>query len=70
MAEKYRHTPQERAAMLRQLKRILELKDERELMKFLREHGIRDENPRFSQIVQAFRVGKLDEVFGKKPRGH
>ena len=56
--------------MLRQLKRILELKDERELMKFLREHGIRDENPRFSQIVQAFRVGKLDEVFGKKPRGH
>jgi ribosomal protein L12E/L44/L45/RPP1/RPP2 len=52
--------------MLRQLKRIMEMKDVRELMKFLREHGIKDENPRFSQIVKAFREGKLDEVL-KKP---
>lgn len=69
MPDKYKHTPQERSAMLRQLKRILELKDERELMKFLREHGIKDENPRFSQIVKAFRDGKLDEALGRKPRG-
>ena len=67
MTEKYRHTVSERIAMLRQLKRIMELRDERELMKFLREHGIKDENPRFSQIVKAFRDGKIDEVLGKRP---
>jgi ribosomal protein L12E/L44/L45/RPP1/RPP2 len=67
MAEKYRHTPSERNAMLRHLERIISSKDERELMKFLREHGIKDENPRFSQIVKAFRDGKFDEVLEKKP---
>ena len=65
MAEKYRHTNTERKAMLRQLRRILALRDERELMKFLREHGIKDENPRFSRIVKAFREGKIDEVLKK-----
>jgi hypothetical protein len=60
--DKYKHTPAERNAMLRQLKRIIELKDEREFMQFLREHGIKDENPRFSQLVKAFRDGKIDEV--------
>jgi len=34
-------------------------------MSFLREHGIKDENPRFSQIVKAFRDGKIDEVLKK-----
>jgi hypothetical protein len=67
MPDKYRHTAAERNAMLRQLKRIMESRDERELMRFLREHGIKDENPRFSQIVKAFRAGKIDEVLGKKP---
>lgn len=62
MPDKYKHTPSERNAMLRQLKRIMDLKDDREFMKFLREHGIKDENPRFSQIVKAFRDGKIDEV--------
>ena len=66
MTEKYKHTMSERNAMLRQLKRIMELRDERELMKFLREHGIKDENPRFSRIVKAFRDGKIDEVLGKR----
>lgn len=66
MTEKYMHTPQERNAMLRQLKRIIAGRNERELMSFLREHGIKDENPRFSQIVKAFRDGKIDEVLGKK----
>jgi len=65
MSEKYTHTPSERNAMLRQLKRIIALRDERELMKFLREHGIKDENPRFSQIVKAFCDGKIDEVLKK-----
>jgi ribosomal protein L12E/L44/L45/RPP1/RPP2 len=67
MADKYKHTPQERNAMLRQLKRIIDTKDERELMRFLREHGIKDENPRFSQLVKAFREGKIDEALAKKP---
>jgi hypothetical protein len=65
MSEKYRHTPSERNAMLRHLKHIIALRDERELMQFLREHGIKDENPRFSQIVKAFRDGKIDEVWKK-----
>jgi len=63
MPEKYKHTASERNAMLRQLKRIIAARDERELMSFLREHGIKDENPRFSQIVKAFRDGILE----KKP---
>jgi ribosomal protein L12E/L44/L45/RPP1/RPP2 len=66
MAEKYKHSRSERDAMLRQLKRVIESKDERELMAFLREHGIKDENPRFSEIVKAFREGKIDEVLAKK----
>jgi len=66
MPDKYRHTAQERNSMLRQLKRIIAGRDERELMSFLREHGIKDENPRFSQIVKAFRDGKIDEVLEKK----
>lgn len=52
--------------MLRQLKRIIETKDERELMTFSREHGIKDENQGFSQLVKAFREGKIDEAFEKK----
>lgn len=67
IVEKYKHTAAERNAMLRQLKRIIALKDERELMSFLREHGIKDENPRFSEIVKAFRGGKIDEILKKKP---
>jgi ribosomal protein L12E/L44/L45/RPP1/RPP2 len=67
MAEKYRHTVSERNAMLRHLKSIIASRDERELMSFLRKHGIKDENPRFSQIVKAFRDGKIDEVLKKTP---
>jgi hypothetical protein len=65
MPDKYRHTNAERNTMLRQLRRILALKDERGLMKFLPEHGIKDENPRFPQIVKAFREGKIDEASKK-----
>jgi ribosomal protein L12E/L44/L45/RPP1/RPP2 len=67
MPEKYKHTPSERNAMLRDLRRVIHSKDERELMSFLRAHGIKDENPRFSQIVKAFRDGKIDEILRKKP---
>jgi len=39
----------------RDLKTILRNNDERELMKILRKHGIRDEDPRFGAIVKLFR---------------
>jgi hypothetical protein len=67
MPDKYKHTAAERNAMLRDLRRVINLKDERELMSFLRAHGIKDENPRFSLIVKAFRNGKIDEILKKKP---
>jgi ribosomal protein L12E/L44/L45/RPP1/RPP2 len=67
MPEKYKHSRSEKNAMLRQLRRIIDLRDERELMSFLREHGIKDENPRFSEIVKAFRDGKIDEILKKRP---
>lgn len=53
--------------MSRHLERIIASRDERELMSFLCEHGIKDENPRFSEIVKAFRDGKIDEILKKKP---
>jgi len=67
MVDKYRHTRAERSALERDLKRIIDSKDEREFMKFLRELGIKDENPRFSRLVKAFREGKIDEAFEKRP---
>jgi hypothetical protein len=67
MTDKYRHAKAERSALERDLKRILDLKDEREFMKFLREHGIKDENPRFSRLVKAFREGKIDQASQNKP---
>ncbi|MHB8754724.1 MAG: hypothetical protein ACYC92_07180 [Candidatus Acidiferrales bacterium] len=42
MPDKYKHTRAEN-------------NDERELMQILRKHGIKDENPRFSEIVRLFR---------------
>jgi hypothetical protein len=67
MPEKYKHAVSERNEMLRQLRRIIDVRDERELMTFLRARGIKDENPRFSEIVKAFRDGKIDEILKKKP---
>jgi hypothetical protein len=43
MPEKYKHTPSERNAMLRDLRRVINSKDERELMSLLRAHGIKKE---------------------------
>ena len=62
MSDKYKHTYAERRAMLHDLKKIIEKKDERGLMAFLRSHGIKDENPRFAQIVKAFRAGKIEDL--------
>jgi hypothetical protein len=55
MAEKYRFTCEEKAALLRELKKILRSDDEREFMKILRKFGIRDEDARFAEVVKFFR---------------
>lgn len=55
MPDKYKYTRAETNALERDLKRILSNNDERELMQILRKHGIKDENPRFSEIVKLFR---------------
>jgi len=55
MPDKYKHTWAERNALLRDLRRILKYGDEREFMRVLRNHGIKDEDPRFAEIVKFFR---------------
>jgi hypothetical protein len=52
---KYRHTPQERAALLRERRWILDVNNEQELMRILRAQGVKDENPRFAAVVKIFR---------------
>jgi hypothetical protein len=55
MADKYKHTREETNALLRDLRQILKANNERELMQILRKYGIKDEDPRFSEIVKLFR---------------
>ncbi len=55
MPDKYKITPAERRILLNDLRRIYKCNDERELMKILRAHGIKDEDPRFVEIVKFFR---------------
>jgi hypothetical protein len=55
MAEKYRFTLEEKGALLRELKKILRNDDELEFMKILRKFGIKDEDPRFAEMVKFFR---------------
>jgi len=55
MPEKFRQTKAERAAMLRDLRRIYESGDERDFMRILRKHGIKDENPYFAEMLKLFR---------------
>lgn len=56
MSEKYKHSRAEANALRRDLRWIFERGDERELMKILRKHGIKDEDQRFSEIVALFRA--------------
>ncbi len=42
-------------ALLRDLRNILKFGDEREFMQVLRKRGIKDEDPRFAEIVKLFR---------------
>ena len=55
MPDKYKQTRAERNATLRDLERIFRNGDEIELMKVLRKHGIKDEDPRFAEILKMFR---------------
>ena len=55
MVSKFKYTHAEAAALMRDLRRIYSNGDEREFMKILRRHGIKDEDPRFSEIVRFFR---------------
>lgn len=55
MPDKYKLKREERATLLRDLRIIFECDDEREFMRILRQSGIKDEDPRFSEIVKLFR---------------
>ncbi len=55
MPDKYKHTRAESLALLNDLRKIYECGDEREFMQVLRKHGIKDENPRFAELVKLFR---------------
>jgi hypothetical protein len=56
MVEKFKHTREEINALLRDLRRVYKRNDEREFMQVLRNHGIKDEDPRFAEIVRFFRA--------------
>jgi hypothetical protein len=55
MVDKFKHTYAEHNALLRDLRRIFKDGDEREFMQVLRKNGIRDEDPRFAELLKMFR---------------
>ena len=56
MPDKFKHTKAEIASLLRDLRQIFEYGDERQFMQVLRKNGIKDEDPRFSEILKLFRA--------------
>ena len=62
MLEKYKGTKVEENALLRDLERIYKTGDEREFMSVLRKHGIKDEDPRFAEILKFFRALRAGET--------
>ena len=56
MPDKFKHTKAEACAVLRDIKNIFRYGDEREFMQVLRKNGIKDEDPRFSEILTLFRA--------------
>ena len=61
MPDKYKLTRAEMNSLLRDLRKILLYGDEKEFMDVLRKRGIKDENPRFAELVkliQDLRGGK------------
>lgn len=55
MPDKYKISGADKTALLRELRAIYKSGDERELMTILRKPGIKDEDPRFSEILSFFR---------------
>jgi len=55
MPDKYKLTYAQMNALLRELRRIYKNDDEREFMQILRKYGVKDEDPRFAEIVKFFR---------------
>ena len=55
MVTKYKHSYAERNALRKDLEQIIKYGDEREFMKILRKYGIKDEDPRFAEMVKLFR---------------
>lgn len=55
MTDKYKLTRAEANTLLRDLHKLLQTGDEREFMRVLRKRGIKDEDPRFAEIVKLFR---------------
>lgn len=62
MPDKYKLTRAERNALLRDLRNIFLYGGEKEFMDVLRKRGIKDENPRFAELVRLFR-----DLRGGKP---
>jgi hypothetical protein len=56
MPDKFKHTKAETNAALRDIEKIFKYGDEREFMQVLRKHGIKDEDPRFVEILTLFRA--------------
>ena len=56
MPSHLKYTHAEKVALLRELRRIYKRNDERDFMRILRQYGIKDEDPRFSEIVRFFRA--------------
>jgi hypothetical protein len=54
MTSKFKCTGVERTLLLRELRRVYKSGDQREFMRILRKYGIKDENPRFAEIVKFF----------------
>jgi hypothetical protein len=54
MPQKYKLTRAEMNALLRDLRNIFKYGDEREFMQVLRKRGIKDEDPRFAELVKFF----------------
>jgi hypothetical protein len=56
MADKYRFSGDEQAAILRSLRKAFEAGDEIEFMRILRSLESSDEDPRSSELVKTFRA--------------
>ena len=54
ISDEYKYTFAELNSVRNHLKWVLDCDNERKLMQILRKYGIRDEDPRFAEIVKLF----------------